>query len=131
MRSVQTPLAPRPAGHYSQAIVHGDAVYVAGQLPIDPDNPKAPPGDAAQQARQALSNVARILEAAGSGLDQVLQMTIYVSDVSHWSAVNQVYAEMMGAHRPARAVVPVGELHYGYLVEIQAIAAVGGSQEVP
>ena len=131
MRSVETPLAPRPAGHYSQAIVHGDTVYVAGQLPIDPEHPKAPPGDAAQQARQALSNVARILEAAGSGLDQVLQMTIYVSDVSHWSAVNQVYAEIMGAHRPARAVVPVGELHYGYLVEIQAIAAVGGSQEVP
>jgi 2-iminobutanoate/2-iminopropanoate deaminase len=131
MRSVETPLAPRPAGHYSQAVVHGDTVYVAGQLPIDPEHPNAPPGDAAQQARQALSNVARILEAAGSGLDQVVQMTIYVSDVSHWSAVNQVYAEIMGSHRPARAVVPVGELHYGYLVEIQAIAAVGGSQEVP
>ena len=85
MRSIETPLAPRPAGHYSQAIVHRDTVYVAGQLPIDPQNPKAPPGDAAQQARQALSNVARILEAADSGLDRVLQMTIYVSDVSHWS----------------------------------------------
>lgn len=123
MRSVETPYAPKPGGHYSQAIVHGDTVYVAGQLPIDPENPKAPPGDAAQQARQALMNVGRILEAAGSGLDRVLQMTIYVSDVSHWAEVNRVYTEVLGEHRPARAVVPVGELHYGYLVEIQAIAA--------
>jgi 2-iminobutanoate/2-iminopropanoate deaminase len=125
MRSVETPHAPKPGGHYSQAIVHGDTVYVAGQLPIDPENPKAPPGDAAHQARQALMNIARILEAAGSGLDRVLQMTIYVSDVSHWGEVNRVYTEVMGEHRPARAVVPVGELHYGYLVEIQAIAATG------
>ena len=129
MRSIETSHAPRPGGHYSQAVVHGDTVYVAGQLPIDPENPKAPPGDAAQQARQALSNVARILEAAGSGLDQVLQMTVYVSDVSHWGEVNRVYAEVMGEHRPARAVVPVGELHFGYLVEIQAIAAVAQREE--
>jgi 2-iminobutanoate/2-iminopropanoate deaminase len=124
MRPVETPHAPRPAGHYSQAVVHGDVVYVAGQLPIDPENPTAPAGDAAQQARRALTNVGRILEAAGSGLDQLLQVTIYISDVSHWGEVNRVYAEVLGAHRPARAVVPVGELHYGYLVEIQAIAAV-------
>ena len=129
MRSVETPNAPRPGGHYSQAVVHGDTVYVAGQLPIDPDDPKAPPGDAGRQARQALKNVARILEAAGSGLDHVLQMTVYVSDVSHWGEVNKVYAEVMGEHRPARAVVPVGELHFGYLVEIQAIAAVAHPEE--
>jgi 2-iminobutanoate/2-iminopropanoate deaminase len=128
MRSVETQHAPRPGGHYSQAVIHGDTVYVAGQLPIDPQDPEAPPGDAARQARQALANVAHILEAAGSGLDRVVQMTIYVSDVSHWAEVNRVYAEVMGKHRPARAVVPVGELHYGYLVEIQAIAAVGASQ---
>ena len=127
MRPVETSNAPRPAGHYSQAVVHDDVVYVAGQLPIDPEDPAAPPGDAAQQARRALTNVARILEAAGSGLDQLLQVTIYISDVAHWGEVNQVYAEMLGAHRPARAVVPVGELHYGYLVEIQAIAAVNRS----
>jgi 2-iminobutanoate/2-iminopropanoate deaminase len=113
-----------PAGHYSQAVVHGDTVYVAGQLPIDPGNPEAVPGDAAAQTRQALTNVSRILEAAGSGLDRVLQMTVYVSDVSLWGEVNRAYSEVMGDHRPARAVVPVSELHHGYLVEIQAIAAV-------
>lgn len=123
MRFVETPLAPRPAGHYSQAVIHRDTVYVAGQLPIDPADPEAPPGDAATQAHQALENVRNILEAAGSGLDHVLQMTVYVSDVSHWGEVNRVYAEIMGDHRPTRAVVPVRDLHYGYLVEIQAIAA--------
>lgn len=125
MRVIHTDLAPRPGGHYSQAVVHGDTVYVSGQLPIDPADPQAPPGDAATQARQALQNVRHILEAAGSGLDRVLQMTIYVSDISHWGEVNRVYAEVMGPHRPARAVVPTRDLHYGYLVEIQAIAALG------
>lgn len=123
MHIVQTDLAPRPAGHYSQAVVHGGTVYVSGQLPIDPAAPKAPPGDAAAQARQALANVRAILEAAGSGLDRTLQMTIYVSDISHWDEVNRVYGEVMDGHRPARAVVPTRDLHYGYLVEIQAIAA--------
>lgn len=123
MRIVQTDLAPRAGGHYSQAVVHGGVVYVSGQLPIDPADPKAPPGDAAAQARQALENVRHILEAAGSGMDHVLQMTVYVSDISHWDAVNRVYSEVMGEHRPARAVVPTRDLHYGWLVEIQAIAA--------
>ncbi len=123
MRIIETPHAPRPAGHYSQAVLHGGTVYVAGQLPIDPADPQAPPGDAASQTRRAMENVRRILEAAGSGLDHVLQVTVYVSDITHWSEVNRVYAEMMGGHRPARAVVPVRDLHYGYLVEIQAIAA--------
>jgi 2-iminobutanoate/2-iminopropanoate deaminase len=123
MRIVDTPLAPRPAGHYSQAIAHHGTVYVAGQLPIDPDDPNASPGDAAEQTRRALSNVRHILEAAGSGLDRVVQMTIYVSDISHWPDVNRAYAEVMGGHRPARAVVPTRDLHYGYLIEIQAIAA--------
>jgi 2-iminobutanoate/2-iminopropanoate deaminase len=123
MRIVQTDLAPRAAGHYSQAVIHGGTVYVSGQLPIDPADPKAPPGDAAAQTRQALANVRNILEAAGSGLDHALQMTIYVSDISHWNQVDGVYSEVMGEHRPARAVVPTRDLHYGYLVEIQAIAA--------
>ncbi len=123
MRLVETSNAPRPGGHYSQAVIHGDTVYVAGQLPIDPADRDAPPGDAAAQARLALENVRHILEAAGSGLDRVLQMTIYVSDITHWGEVNRVYSEMMGDHRPARAVVPVRDLHFGYLVEIQAIAA--------
>jgi len=125
MRIVDTLKAPRPAGHYSQAVVHRDVVYVAGQLPINPDDAESPPGDAAHQTRQALANVGHILQAAGSSLDRVLQMTLYVSDIAHWPEVNRAYAEVMGSHRPARAVVPTRDLHYGYLVEIQAVAAAG------
>lgn len=125
MELIETDGAPRPGGHYSQAVVHNGTVYVAGQLPVDPRDPARAPGDAAAQTRQALENVRAILEAAGSGLDRAVQMTIYVSDIAHWPEVNRVYAEMMGGHRPARAVVPTRDLHYGYLVEIQAIGAVG------
>lgn len=124
MEIVETSAAPVPAGHYSQAIVHNGVVYVAGQLPIVPGSSDRTVGSLEQQTEQTLRNVEAILEAAGSGLDKVLQMTIYVSDIARWSEVNSAYARVMGAHRPARAVVPVKDLHYGYQIEIQAIAAV-------
>lgn len=123
MQSIQTPTAPTPAGHYSQAIVHDGLVFVAGQLPIRPGEREAPVGTIEEQTEQTLRNVAAILEAAGSGLDHVLQMTIYISDMSLWSRVNASYARVVGDHRPARAVVPVKDLHHGYQIEIQAIAA--------
>ena len=125
MDFISTPDAPVPAGHYSQAVVHGGFVFVAGQLPIDPKDPSREPGSIEDQAAQALANVAAILHAAGTGLDSVVQMTVYVSDVSLWGKVNTVYSRVMGNHRPARAVVPSGELRHGMLIEIQAIAAVG------
>lgn len=127
MHPVSTDLAPSPAGHYSQAVVHGGLVFVAGQLPIDPARGRqpGPHGSIAEQTVRALRNVAAILVAAGSGLDRLLQVTIYVSDMEHWGEVNEAYAAVLGDHRPARAVVPVKELHHGYAVEIQAIAAAG------
>lgn len=123
MKSVETPRAPHPAGHYSQAIVHGGLVFVAGQLPHDVAAPGRPPGEAEEQTERALRNVEAILEAAGSGLDLLLSVTVYVADISLWPRVNAAYARVLGAHRPARAVVPVKELHHGYLVEVQAVAA--------
>ncbi len=123
MTPIHTPTAPAPAGHYSQAIVHGGLVFVAGQLPIDPERPKQAVGSIEEQTEQALRNVGAILQAAGSGLDRVVQMTIYISDISLWGRVNAVYTRVMGDHRPARAVVPTRDLHYGYQIEIQAIAA--------
>ncbi|MBX3274499.1 MAG: Rid family detoxifying hydrolase [Sandaracinaceae bacterium] len=124
MRTVETPDAPRPAGHYAQAIAHGGMVYVAGQLPIDPADPGAPHGDVEAQTERALRNVQAILRAAGSDLDRLLSVTVYVTDIALWPRVNAAYARVLGAHRPARAVVPVPTLHHGYLVEIQAVAAV-------
>ncbi len=123
MRSVHTTAAPAPAGHYSQAIVHEGLVFVAGQLPIRPGQRDASVGSIEEQTEQTLRNIETILDAAGSALDRVLQMTIYVSDMALWSRVNASYALVMGEHRPARAVVPVKELHHGYQIEIQAIAA--------
>jgi 2-iminobutanoate/2-iminopropanoate deaminase len=128
MKCISTPDAPTPAGHYSQAVIHGGLVFVAGQLPIDPSNPSRPPGTIEEQAERALANVAAILTAAGSGLHNVLQMTVYISDVSLWGKVNAVYSRVMSDHRPARAMVPVGELRHGMLIEIQAIAALGGGE---
>ena len=125
MQSIETRDAPTAAGHYSQAIVHNGVVYVAGQLPIKPGSSERHVGSIEEQTEQTLRNVEAILKAAGSGLDRVLQMTIYVSDIELWSGVNATYSRVMGAHRPARAVVPVKDLHYGYQIEIQAIAATG------
>lgn len=122
---VTTSTAPTAAGHYSQAVVHQGLVYVAGQLPLVPGSRERNVGPIAEQTRQTLANVAAILQAAGSGLDRVLQMTIYLSDISLWNEVNAVYSEVMGAHKPARAIVPTRDLHYGYQIEIQAIAALG------
>lgn len=124
MNVIRTDAAPIPAGHYSQAIVHNGFVFVAGQLPIVPGEREHRPGTAGEQTTQTLRNVDAILRAAGSSLDRVVQMTIYVTDISLWSEVNAAYAQVMGDHRPARAVVPVNALHHGYVVEIQAIAAV-------
>lgn len=123
MRIVTTPRAPAARGHYSQAIVHGGLVYVAGQLPIVPDDPQRRLEGFEAQARQVIDNVIAILEASGSGAERVLKVTVYIADVSHWPAFNALYAERFGAHRPARTVVPVAQLHYGYLVEMDAIAA--------
>ena len=125
MKIVETPRAPLPAGHYSQAVVYGGLVFIAGQLPLDVAHPGRPAGDVEEQTERALENVEAILESVGSSLDRLLSVTIYVTDISLWPRVNAAYARVLGAHRPARAVVPVKELHHGYLVEVQAVAALG------
>ena len=124
MRFISTPDAPSPAGHYSQGVVHGGLVYVAGQLPLDPATGEVvAPGNADAQTERTLRNVEAVLAAAGSGLDRLLSVTIYVTGRDLWGAVNAAYARVLGAHRPARAIVPVGELKPGCAIEIQAIAA--------
>lgn len=124
MDPISTPRAPAPAGHYAQGVRHGGFIFVAGQLPLDPESRAVvAPGDAAAQTERALRNVAAILEAGGSGLAQVVSLTVYVTGAEHWPAVNEACARAFGTHLPARAVVPAGELRHGCLVEIQAIAA--------
>jgi 2-iminobutanoate/2-iminopropanoate deaminase len=124
METVATNTAPTPAGHYSQAVVHGDLVFVSGQLPIDPRSEENLAVSIEEQTRQALRNMAEILDAAGSGIDRVLKTTVYISDMELWGRVNRVYAEFFGEHRPARAVVPTRDLHFGFTIEIEAIATI-------
>lgn len=123
MRFISTEDAPRPGGHYSQAVVHQGVVYVAGQLPIVPETGEKCLGTVEEQTERTLLNLEAVLKAAGSGKDRVLRVTVYVSDISLWGRVNEVYAGFFGGHRPARTVVPTRDLHYGFLVEIDAVAA--------
>lgn len=123
MRTIQPPDQPRPRGHYSPGIEHNGLIFVSGQLPMSLDTREPFTGDIETQTELALRNVEHVLKVAGSDLAHVIQMTIYVSDMELWDAVNEKYAEIMGEHRPARAIVPVKELHFGTQIEIQAIAA--------
>ena len=124
IKRINTLDAPAAGGHYSQAVVYDGLVFVSGQLSIDPQTGEKKLGSIEEQTEQVLSNVAAILNAAGSDMSRVLKMTVYVADINLWEAVNKVYARVMGEYRPARAVVPTGALHYGFLIEIEAIAAV-------
>ena len=127
MQAITTPFAPAARGHYSQAMVHGGLVFVAGQLPVVPAQPELRLEGFDDQANQVITNVLEILEASGSSASLILKATVYIADIAHWPAFNAIYAEHLGAHRPARTVVPVAHLHYGYLVEMDVIAALRGS----
>lgn len=114
-------LAP-PGGHYSHAVVAGGFVFVAGQLPIDANGTKLVDASFAVQAQQVLANVAAALRAAGSSPQQLVQVRVYITDIALWPEFNALYASWIGEHRPARAVVPVPQLHHGLKVEVEAVA---------
>jgi 2-iminobutanoate/2-iminopropanoate deaminase len=122
MQYIRSDHAPQPGGHYSQAVAAHGFVFVAGQLPLIANSDSAVPAGIEAQARQALKNVGHVLEAAGSGLNKLVSVTVYVTDIDHWPTVNRVYAEILGEHRPARTVAVSPQLHFGCLVEVQAIA---------
>ena len=126
MKTIQPPDQLQPKGHYSPGIEHGGVIFVSGQLPMTLDTREPFKGDIGEQTELALRNVEAVLKAAGSDLSHVLQFTIYVSDIELWGEVNKKYAEVLGDHRPARAIVPVKDLHFDTKIEIQAIAAKPG-----
>src|SRR5262245_2919258 len=123
IKRIETPNAPKPGGHYSQATVYNGLVFVAGQLSIDPATGEKQLGPIEEQTELALSNVHAILKAAGSDWDRVLKMNISVADINLWEAVNKVYARVLGENRPAGSLIPLCPHHYGLLIEIEAIAA--------
>ncbi|MCK5170660.1 MAG: RidA family protein [Bacteroidales bacterium] len=114
---------PMSNGHYSQCILHNGILYLSGQLPIDP-NTKAIPDTIEEQADLALQNVEIILNAAGSSKKQVLQMRVYISDISLWGKVNERYSMFFEDHKPVRTIIPTRELHFGCLIEIEATAII-------
>jgi 2-iminobutanoate/2-iminopropanoate deaminase len=124
MNRIQPENVPVPKGHYSPAIEHNGLVYVSGQLPINHESGEVETGAIELQTALALRNVESILLAANSDLQHVLQMTIYISNMEDWGKVNDVYKQSLGEHKPARAIVPVKDLHFGTKIEIQAIAYV-------
>ncbi len=124
IKTIRTESAPLPAGHYSQAKVWQGVVYVAGQLPIEPLTNRRELGTIEEQTAQVLQNIDAVLIAAGSDRAKVLRVTIYIAGIELWGRVNQVYAGFFGEYRPARTVVPVSELHYGFQIEMDVIAAV-------
>ena len=113
MKTIQPSDQPIPKGHYSSGIEHNDLIYVSGQLPMSLEAREPFTGSIEEQTELALRNVEAVLHAAGSDLNHVIQMTIYVSNMELWSRVNETYARVMGGHRPARAMIPVKELHFG------------------
>jgi 2-iminobutanoate/2-iminopropanoate deaminase len=123
IRVVTAPHRPEPRGHYSRAIVHGDSVYVSGILPVERDGRSAVSGSLEEQTLRVLTDLGEILGAAGSEMSRVVKLTVYVKDIGQWEAVNRICARVFGNHRPARTIVPVSSLHYGCLIEIDAIAA--------
>ena len=120
---ITTNAAPKPAGHYSQACCHGNLVFVSGQLPISPEGKVLSDKSFEDQARQTIANMLSIVKAAGSGPDRVLKVTAFIVGNENWPSFNGVYAELLGASKPARSVVPVPALHHGCLIELEAIAA--------
>jgi len=119
--AVTTPNAPAAIGPYCQAIKGGGLVYVSGQLPLNPATGKMP--DAiTDQAKQSLTNVKAILEAAGSSLDKVLRVGIFMTNLADFKAVNEIYATFFTGDCPARATVGVAALPLGAQIEIEAVA---------
>jgi 2-iminobutanoate/2-iminopropanoate deaminase len=125
MKILQPAGQPKPKGHYSPGIEHNGFVFVSGQLPMTLDTREPFTGSIEEQTELALRNVEAVLKEAGCALTNVVQFTIYVSDIELWAGVNEAYARILGDHRPARAIVPVKDLHFGTKIEIQAIAVKG------
>jgi 2-iminobutanoate/2-iminopropanoate deaminase len=113
-----------PRGHYSHVAVHRGVAYISGQLPLDATGTPLADQPFDVQVQQVLSNLADCLVTAGSSVEQLLAVTVYVTDIDQWPTFDAAYARWIGSHRPSRAVACVADLHYGAAVEVQAVAAV-------
>src|SRR5688572_7178314 len=123
-KRVETANAPAAIGPYSQAIIANGFVYTAGQIPLDPASGQLVEGDIAEQTRRVMQSLQAILEAAGASLQTVVKTTVFLQDMNDFAAMNGVYAEYFGDHKPARSTVQAARLPRDVKVEIEAIALV-------
>ena len=119
---ISTKKAPAAIGPYSQGIVAGNLVFTSGQLPIDPSSGDLVNDDIKLATKTSLENVKSILEEAGSSIEKVIKVTVYVTNMDDFSKINEVYSEYFAEHKPARSLVEVSRLPKGGLIEIEAVA---------
>jgi len=127
---VNTAKAGLPVGPYNQAVVVNDTCYVSGQIPIDPATSTLVTGDISKQATQVLDNMKEVVTAAGSSMENVVKVTILLTDINDWPKVNEVYEKYFPSKYPARAAYQVSALPKGAHVEMEAIAVVGEINDV-
>jgi 2-iminobutanoate/2-iminopropanoate deaminase len=122
---VTTDAAPKAIGPYSQAMTAGKFIFTAGQVALDPQTGELVGKTTGEQTEQVLKNLAAVLQAAGTSLDNVVKTTVYLADMGDFPAMNEVYARHFGSHKPARSTVQAAGLPKNARVEIDAIAHVG------
>jgi len=122
LEKIATDRAPKAIGPYSQAIRSGDLIFCAGQVGLDPATGEAVQGDVKVQTARILDNLAAVLAAAGSDLAHVLKTTVFLTDMGDFAAMNEIYAQKFGDHRPARSTIGIAALPRGLRVEIECIA---------
>jgi 2-iminobutanoate/2-iminopropanoate deaminase len=120
--SIVTDKAPKPLGPYSQAVVEGDFIFVAGQGCTNPQTGKLELGDVRSETKRTFENIRAILHAAGSSFDDVMKCNVYLRDIKDFAAMNEVYATIFAAPFPARTTIQAGALPGGIAVEIECIA---------
>jgi 2-iminobutanoate/2-iminopropanoate deaminase len=120
--TVHTEAAPKAIGPYSQAVIAGDLVFISGQIPLDPATGQLVAGDFPAEVERVLANVDAVLLAAGCDRSRVVKATVFVTDLSLFATLNDIYGRFFGEHRPARAVVQVSALPRGARVEMEAVA---------
>lgn len=125
IRAIETPNAPKAIGPYSQAIKAAGLVFVSGQVGVLPESGRLIEGGIDEQTIQALRNIEVVLKAAGSRLNNVVKTTVYMTDLSNFAAMNEVYAQYFANNKPARATIEVSRLPGSALIEIEAVALAG------
>ena len=122
METIRSEHAPNAIGPYSQAIRHGNLLFTSGQVPLDPATGKLVDKDFDSQVRQVFENMKAVLSAAGADFQKVVKATVYLTDFANFAAMNAIYSEYMGEHKPARSTVAVSALPLNAPIEIDLIA---------